>query len=79
MRKITRTIAALIRKLALIKLSGFNTKYRLAMNFGTKESNKRNGNNGERRLHVYPETGEVYLSTVLYQFELERAKDSAVA
>jgi len=79
MTKITRTIAALIRKLALIALSGFNRKYRFAKNFGAKESDKRNRNKGERRLHVYPETGEVYLSAVLYQFELERARASAVA
>lgn len=79
MTKITTKITALIRKLALIAFSGFNRKYQLAKSFGTKECDKRNRNNGERRLHVYPETGEVYLSAALYQFELERARASAVA
>lgn len=78
MTKITTSITVLIRKLALIKLSGFNRKYRLALNFSTKESNKRNVNNGDRRLHVYPEIGEVYLSAALYQLELERVRASAV-
>ena len=79
MRKFTTKFTVLFGKLALLNLSGFIKKQKLATRLISSKTDRRLENNGERWFHSLPETGEGHLAISLYQFELERAKAIAVA
>jgi len=72
-------ITSLTRMFVLSILSGFGKKHKQVTPIAIAKADIHYESNGERSTHVYPETGEVYLSTVLYQFEKERAKALAFA
>jgi hypothetical protein len=75
MTKIASNFSWLLGKLPLLKSRNKSS----IISIVPTNKRKTQENNGERWLHVLPETGESYLAISLYQFELERARALALA
>ena len=78
MKKHTLSLIAIIGKLFSFSITRHSSK-QLANDSLEIKFDRRHENNGERWFHVFPETGQSYLGIALFQFELERARVSAVA
>ena len=79
MKKITLSLIGIIAKLFAFSVPLKNSEQLLSKDSSGMKRNKRLENNGERWLHILPQSGESFLGFVLFQFELERAKALALA
>jgi hypothetical protein len=78
MKKIALSLIGIIGKLFSFSTIRHNTK-RLLKDSSGINFKRRHENNGERWFHILPETGESFLGSILFQFEVERAKVLALA
>jgi hypothetical protein len=79
MSKITTKINTLTGKLDFLKLSRFNKRHQPESVVFSNYSNEPNVKNWGKTAEYLPEVSENHLATSLFQFELERAKVTAVA
>lgn len=79
MKKLKSNLFGFARNLAIVKFLNRNKSHQSESVVSFYESNEQYIKNWGKTAEYLPEVGENHLATSLFQFELERARASAVA